>query len=72
MRPGSCPQQAAPWFILPFVAFYNKRGTCEQGDAAFNRTHLHMAGLALWQDTATVISNRKCCYALALICLLPA
>ena len=21
------------------------------GDAAFNRTHLHMAGLALWQDT---------------------
>jgi feruloyl esterase len=23
------------------------------GDAAFNRTHLHMAGLALWQDTAT-------------------
>jgi feruloyl esterase len=23
------------------------------GDAAFNRTHLHMAGLALWQDTPT-------------------
>jgi feruloyl esterase len=24
------------------------------GDAAFNRTHLHMAGLALWQDTPTL------------------
>jgi feruloyl esterase len=23
------------------------------GDAAFNRTHLHMGGIALWQDTAT-------------------